>query len=238
MKSNNLLPILTLSSLIRPNIILILKNTESQKSIMLHAPFLTIRDNIDSFSLAIANNHLFEKKDKFSNNSKESFLSHSRLSEDPDNSQFAGLLLPPTLACEFCTQPLVSPVKLACGHVFCEKCGLLAFQKDLKKWLEFETELKAKAREEEGPEGRQIGEHRDLDKKFFEARLKEDSEKERDLLEKRKTAVQKGECISCGDKINGIFNDVQKVLDFLERAKKRKAEDSSLISKRNLRISY
>lgn len=184
---------------------------------------------MDSFSLAIANNKLFEKKDKFSENQKVSFLNHKRLGIE--NEKFSDLKIPQMLICEFCYLPLSNPVKLECGHVFCEKCAVLVYKKEISELLIFEDNLDKNKKEDDPSKIKTVEAHRDLEERFHGQILKEDQEILEMRKEKRKKAVLSGSCVTCGDKLNGIFNDVGKIMEFLEKAKKQKQGNADLLSK-------
>lgn len=161
----------------------------------------------------------------------KSFLSYGIAGKELPESVLEGLQIPASLMCEFCEGQLSNPVKLDCEHVFCEECALIMFRRDKEGFERKMGRMRATATQSGEAVGKdlRIQEDRDVDEKFVGTVLRRD-EKEGDekKLSARRASVQRGECINCKFRLNGIFNKVDRLLNFLQKAKVQKAKMTEL----------
>jgi hypothetical protein len=184
-------------------------------------------DTGDSFTLAISNNKLFARPKKSKQSDHESFFQYAIAGKDSSNSVLDGLKIPSTLLCEFCEGKLENPVKLDCEHVLCESCAVIIYQKDKKSFEEKMKKLRKTNYEHEEAidENLKITKDRDLKDNLIGKSLKEDENINEEKIKKKLESVLKGECINCKFRLNGIFNKVDRLLNFLEKAQNQKKEE-------------
>lgn len=182
---------------------------------------------------------MFAKHQVNGKNDKKSFLSFDRITKNNKEEEFAGIKIPFTLKCEFCDNKLDNPVKLECSHVFCEKCAVMIFRRDLKEYNHLKMKMKTKSESSALPDktdnqGNSKGSteltesHRDIDKKFIGKVLKFNFEDWQKKDKIRIEAIKKGSCIKCNSKLNGIFNEIDKFMQYLEKIKKERASKTLL----------
>ena len=140
-----------------------------------------------------------------------------------------GLKIPESLLCEFCEDKLENPVRLDCDHVFCESCALILFNKDEALFREKMKNLKQrKVIQSEGIDSNlKVKKDRDLAGNLVGKSLKlDEDEKDEVDIQKKLEFVKKGQCVNCNFKLNGIFNKVDRLMTFLEKAKESQSKQN------------
>ena len=134
------------------------------------------------------------------------------------------------MLCEFCDDKLENPVKLDCDHVYCEECALIIFRKDKELFTKKINQPKKRNinNGEAIDKDLKIVKDRDLSEDLIGKSLKNDIKIDDKEIKAKLESVMKGECIHCNFKLNGIFNKVDRLLNFLEKANSQKSKMTEL----------